>query len=372
MKKINIGTIIAKMRKEKGVTQEELAGYLGVSKPAVSKWESGQSYPDIMLLPLIAAYFNLSVDKLLGYEAQMTREDVKKVYLRLASEFAEEPFEKVHAECIQYIKNYYSCWNLLFSMAQLLINHSSLAGSPERMNAVFKESANLLKRVEQESGDTVLARQALSLRAFCYLAMRQPVETIDLLDGIEESQVSADILLAKAYSMKGDVSKAQSLMQRNLYRNMVDLFGVLPDLMISYSDDLEKVEDIFKKAIDMGEVFELKKMLPHLYFTLYLTTAALFASQNLNDRALEILEMYVDLLSQKDVFPLKIKGSKFFNLLEPYFDSFNLGTSLPRSDKLVLKDLKKAVTDNPAFKALAGEERYCKIVRRLEHLEVLK
>ncbi len=50
---IQIGTIISTNRKEKGITQEELANHLGVSKPAVSKWESGQSYPDILLLPVL-------------------------------------------------------------------------------------------------------------------------------------------------------------------------------------------------------------------------------------------------------------------------------------------------------------------------------
>ena len=66
MGRIHIGTFIASKRKEKGLTQEELASYLGVSKPAVSKWESGQSYPDILMLPVLASFFNTSVDELLG------------------------------------------------------------------------------------------------------------------------------------------------------------------------------------------------------------------------------------------------------------------------------------------------------------------
>ena len=59
--------MIMKRRKERKMTQEDLANYLGVSKAAISKWETGQSYPDLALLPSIAAYFNLSVDELIGY-----------------------------------------------------------------------------------------------------------------------------------------------------------------------------------------------------------------------------------------------------------------------------------------------------------------
>jgi transcriptional regulator with XRE-family HTH domain len=64
MNKLNISKCIIQKRKEKGTTQEKLAEYIGVSKASVSKWESGQSYPDILLLPELATYFNVSVDEL--------------------------------------------------------------------------------------------------------------------------------------------------------------------------------------------------------------------------------------------------------------------------------------------------------------------
>lgn len=57
---------IAELRKEKGIGQQELADVLGVSFQAVSKWETGITMPDIMLLPNIAEYFGISVDELLG------------------------------------------------------------------------------------------------------------------------------------------------------------------------------------------------------------------------------------------------------------------------------------------------------------------
>ena len=54
------------LRKEKGQTQEEVAAALGVTPQSVSKWETGQSYPDIALLPEIATYFDVTIDYLLG------------------------------------------------------------------------------------------------------------------------------------------------------------------------------------------------------------------------------------------------------------------------------------------------------------------
>ena len=57
---------IKRLRKERDLTQEGLSDYLGVSFQAVSKWERGESYPDIKMLPEIAAFFNVTIDELLG------------------------------------------------------------------------------------------------------------------------------------------------------------------------------------------------------------------------------------------------------------------------------------------------------------------
>ena len=63
---VYIGENIKKLRKERELTQEVLANFLGVSYQSVSKWERGDSYPDITLLPEIAGFFKVSVDELLG------------------------------------------------------------------------------------------------------------------------------------------------------------------------------------------------------------------------------------------------------------------------------------------------------------------
>ena len=60
----SIGIRIAELRKQKGVTQEEMANVIGTSAQAISKWECGKNYPDIELLPIIADYFDISVDSL--------------------------------------------------------------------------------------------------------------------------------------------------------------------------------------------------------------------------------------------------------------------------------------------------------------------
>ena len=65
---MDFGSKIAYYRKERGMTQEELASQFDISNQAVSKWETGQSYPDVELLPRIADFFEISLDELFGRE----------------------------------------------------------------------------------------------------------------------------------------------------------------------------------------------------------------------------------------------------------------------------------------------------------------
>ena len=68
MRNIAIGSRIKTLRTERRLTQGQLALALGVTPQAVSRWEVERSYPDLELLPVIAAYFSVSTDFLLGVE----------------------------------------------------------------------------------------------------------------------------------------------------------------------------------------------------------------------------------------------------------------------------------------------------------------
>ena len=77
---VYIGENIKRLRLQKELTQETLAEFLGVTFQSVSRWERGESYPDITLLPAIASFFNVTVDSLLGV-SKVTDEEKIKEYL---------------------------------------------------------------------------------------------------------------------------------------------------------------------------------------------------------------------------------------------------------------------------------------------------
>ena len=66
---MTIGNNILNLRKDKNITQEDLAAELGVTAAAISKWENGYTLPDILMLCALADYFGVSTDELLGRTA---------------------------------------------------------------------------------------------------------------------------------------------------------------------------------------------------------------------------------------------------------------------------------------------------------------
>ncbi|MDD3417736.1 MAG: helix-turn-helix transcriptional regulator, partial [Lachnospiraceae bacterium] len=76
---MQIGQVIRKYRKIKGITQEEMAGRLGVTAPAVNKWENGNSFPDIMLLAPIARLLGITVDTLLSFHEELSEEEMYQI-----------------------------------------------------------------------------------------------------------------------------------------------------------------------------------------------------------------------------------------------------------------------------------------------------
>lgn len=84
--KLNIGANLRRLRREANLTQEELGKELDVSSQAISRWENGSAYPDIEFLPTLAKYFGMTVDELMGYDADRGNAYV----MRLLDAFIEE------------------------------------------------------------------------------------------------------------------------------------------------------------------------------------------------------------------------------------------------------------------------------------------
>ena len=94
---IYLGENLKALRLQKGLTQEALAEKFGVSFQSVSRWERGESYPDITLLPVIATFFGVTVDSLLGVGKVQNEEKINS-YLELYDTLKLKDIQRVYTE----------------------------------------------------------------------------------------------------------------------------------------------------------------------------------------------------------------------------------------------------------------------------------
>lgn len=365
MKEINIAKVLVKKRKEKGVTQDELANYIGVSKASVSKWETGQSYPDITFLPMLAAYFNVSIDELIDYQPQMTREDIQKLYRKLSSDFTSQPFDAVLEDCRAIIKKYYSCFPLLVQMGILLVNHVELTKDPQNSLSLIEEARALFIRVKEESDDLALIKKAYFMEAFCNLASGNPGAVLDLLDGVIEPAMPMEPLMASAYQMTGRIQDAKVVLQVGIYQNIVVLFNYFPAYLMLCIDDPAKFDETLQRALAVAEVFDMKHLHPGVLVGLYIGAAQGYVAQNDHDKALDMLQQYTEIVTS-DIYPLSLHGDDFFDQLESWLTRLDLGNDLPRDEKTIRKSMADTIIINPAFAVLADEPRFQNITERLQ------
>ncbi|MHA4216805.1 MULTISPECIES: helix-turn-helix domain-containing protein [Bacillus] len=367
MKEINIHKIIADKRKEKGITQEELAMYIGITKASVSKWETGQSYPDITFLPLLASYFNISIDELISYTPQMEQEDIKDLYHRLAEAFSEEPFDEVMIECRGIIKKYYSCFPLLLQMGLLFINHHMLTEDTDKRIEMLEEAMSLFSRVQEESDDVSLVKEAVSFQATCYLILNKPNEVLQLLGGTIRPNVPAEDLIAQAYQMLGNVEKANEIMQISMYQHLIQLVATIPNYVVVNASSAEKVEVILNRAFMLIDIYEIETLHPNMTLKVYYAAAQVYCMQGNFERALEMLRKYAAVCAASfTVNSLHLHGDSYFDAIDGWFAEFPLGAKTVRNEEIIKRSMLQSIAENPVFAPMKDVREYKNIITSLK------
>ena len=97
MDNVKTGLLIAQVRKEKGYTQKDLAGKIGVSNATVSKWETGKGFPDISLLEPLAISLNISVSEIIAGEIIQNTDLTEHIISDLVDVTIKEQEKKVNS-----------------------------------------------------------------------------------------------------------------------------------------------------------------------------------------------------------------------------------------------------------------------------------
>ena len=129
---MQIGEVIRKYRREKNMTQEEMAGLLGVTAPAVNKWENGNSMPDILLLAPIARLLDITPDILLSFREELSLEEINCIIQEVDAKLQNSPWEEVFLWGKKVLEEYPNCEELILNLAMVLEAHRIMQGIPDK------------------------------------------------------------------------------------------------------------------------------------------------------------------------------------------------------------------------------------------------
>ncbi|MDI9462477.1 MAG: helix-turn-helix domain-containing protein [Bacillota bacterium] len=117
---MTIGEVIKKYRRKTGMTQEEMANRLGVTAPAVNKWEKGNTLPDVALLAPIARLLSITTDELLSFHDELTDEEISQFLSQIQRDLEDKSFHDVFLIIKKKIEEYPNCEKLIWQAAVIL------------------------------------------------------------------------------------------------------------------------------------------------------------------------------------------------------------------------------------------------------------
>lgn len=168
---IRLGEKIRTLRKAKNLSQEVLAQYLGVSFQAVSKWENGDTMPDVTMIPAIASFFEVSTDELFDFNRLETDRKVQQACWDIAEYRNEEP-ERAERELRELLKQYPGndiiLTNLTYVLQTLqkneeLINLCKTLIASTKHDDIRYDTARIMAETYKATGEYALCKQAIDL-----------------------------------------------------------------------------------------------------------------------------------------------------------------------------------------------------------------
>jgi transcriptional regulator with XRE-family HTH domain len=223
---------ISEKRRALGLTQEQVANALGVTTPAVNKWEKGATCPDLTLLPALARLLKTDPNTLLCFEESLTRQEVVRFLNEAAEKNQKEGYVAGFTWLIAKTQEYPNCAELQHSAALLLDGALKIAALPEEETAKYDaEIEKLYERAAQGDGPDVAsrARYMLSSRLLCKGDCDGAQAILDALP--EQKTLDKRILQAQILEKQGKPGEAAALLERKVLQSVQENLTVLAVLV---------------------------------------------------------------------------------------------------------------------------------------------
>ena len=345
---MQIGKTIRKYRKENGLTQDEMAARLGVTAPAVNKWENDNSYPDISLLAPIARLLNISLDTLFSFQEELTPDEINGIVSEANERFKTSDYE----ECFLWIKAkfelYPNCLMLIFQLATILDAQRLFKPIPESQQ-YDDFILNCYNRVLQSEDESLRTQAADSLFSY-YLRNEQFDLAEKYLAYYSLQNPQRKLKQAVIYNKTGRRNEAYKTSEELLFSGYQTVNMTLQNLynLSMEEKNFEKAHLFTDKQQALAKVFEMGKY--HEFS--YKLDLATFEKDV--DFVLDIMENMLD--SVDDI-------TGFSN--SALYEHMDFKQTDPAFLENLKNDLLQCFQDESTYGFLADNERWKKIIKKI-------
>ncbi len=256
---MKLGTHIASLRKLKGMTQDQLATAVGVSAPAVSKWETDSSCPDISLLCPIARALDTNVDTLLQFEEILSKDELTKSINEIVEIARNGNLENAESMLKNLLHKYPSDSGLKYNASLTLDMFAMLfpLETSAKKEKWKQQKKQLLEEIRM-AGVSSYWQSSVSALAVMAIQNNELEQAEQMLKELPEHTVDTTMLWAQLYLKRKEPEKALEVTQHRLFVLVSQLQMCLISMMNKdMIPSAEKALEICKVYRQLEEIFRV-------------------------------------------------------------------------------------------------------------------
>lgn len=287
---LELGKKLKSLRVKSGLTQEQLSEALGVSSQAVSRWENNATYPDITLLPVIARYFDVTADELLGVDIERNQQEIDSVIdyncqLHYKGEI-DESIAFLREKIRQYPRNANITYQLAFSLHKK--SNTMISGSSEQIEMINEVIELCEKALKLDEGKSFVTGGSRQILCFSYKNLGLEEKAIEAAENMPTIWVSKEVLLAHVYDSEDELKLRQHNLLTFLDLSILNLHHLSRKMKTA-----EESIVLLKKAAKLADILtgDDHKFYNERVFVCYLWIAKAYCSIGKKDEAFENLEL---------------------------------------------------------------------------------
>jgi transcriptional regulator with XRE-family HTH domain len=297
MNTVMIGNTILRLRKEKNLTQEQLANMIGISAGAICKWETGNSVPDISLLAPLARTLGTSTDALLSFTSELSHDDVHSLKQDLTSTFTEFGYEVGEEKCKELLYEYPNCTYLKLAIAEVIQLYAMMyADESEKNYKTRLEYVISLLDAVIDSKDPKYISQGLFHIAGIHMLLENYDKGEIAVKQLSENFIDPMPLYPAILQKQGKTNEAKLLCENMLLARLTQITA-----MLSIMAKISLTEDNWEQAFEFinAEQVIQQKFNIGLYTSDY-NLCKLYIKSNQLELAAETFKLYVEKVISAD------------------------------------------------------------------------